>query len=156
MGDMMGRWHLNDLKKFVGDDFTKNLKTTFTTYEKKVQELVKDLDVKGKEAKKKGEVQIDKWVKQLKRSRTDIEKRVTLLVNTEADKLSKQLGEVVKNLRGISAAEVVKAAKPASKKAKSATTGKKKAQSGAPKKSKKMTSEGVVTASSEPSSTLLN
>ena len=158
MGDMMGRWHLNDLKKFVGDDFTKNLKTTFNTYEKKVQDIVKDIDVKGKEAKKKGEVQIDKWVKQLKKSRTEIEKRVSVLVNDEAKKLSKSFGEVVKNLRGISAAEM-SATKPAAKKAKSGTAGKKKA-SGAQKKSKsssrertgKVVSEGVVTASAEPSS----
>ncbi len=112
MADLMGRFNLNEWKKWVETDLSKNLKSTLTTYEKKVQGLASDLELKGKEARKKGEVHLDKWVKNLKKSRADVEKRVSTLVNAEAVKLSKSFSEMLKNLRAAAksaAPEVVKA-----------------------------------------------
>lgn len=102
MGDLMGRFNLNEWKKWVETDLSKNLKSTLNTYEQKVQGVVKDLDLRGKKARKKGEVHLEKWVKQLKRSRTDVEKRITTLVNGEATKLTRTFNDVMKNLRALS------------------------------------------------------
>ena len=122
MGDLMGRFNLNEWKKWVETDLSKNLKSTLNTYEKKVQGLASDLELKGKEARKKGEVHLEKWVKNLKRSRANVEKRVSTLVNAEAVKLSKSFSEMLKNLRAAAkkaAPEVIKTkVKPSSSKKK--------------------------------------
>lgn len=137
MGDLKGRFNLNEWKKWVETDLSKNLKSTLTTYEQKVQGVVKDLDLRSKKARKKGEVHFDKWVKQLKRSRTDVEKRITTLVNGEATKLTRTFNDVMKNLRSLSHAEKM-ASPAATAKAKPKAASKKKASKSPAQKSRKV------------------
>ena len=139
MSDLLKRFNLNEWKKWV---------ETVHVYEQKVQDVVKDFDLRGKEARKKGEKQLDKWMSQLKTSRTTLEKKISTLVNTEGAKLSKAFNELVKNVK--KAETVVKAkakpmAKTASKVTASASASKKKAKSAAPKAKKVKAKSGKQT-----------
>lgn len=91
----------------------------FGTYEKKVKSLVKEIDLKSRDAREKSKDQLDKFTEKLKNRKSDLEKRVVGLVNVEAEKLNKGLTELVSYLKTLSHEEknnVVKKVRQAAKK----------------------------------------
>lgn len=147
MSDLLKRFNLNEWKKWVD---------TIHVYEQKVQDVVKDLDARGKEARKKGEKQLDKWMAQLKVSRDTVEKKISTLVESERTKLTKAFNELVKNVKKAETAVKAKtkpAAKAATKTTASATAPKKKAAKSAPKSKKpraKVAKQTVMSLGNEP------
>jgi methyl-accepting chemotaxis protein len=86
-------------------------------YEKRLKSVVKDLDLKSRDARDKSRKQLDTFTKQLKKTRTDLEKRVKSLVNQEAKRLNEGFNELVTYLKSLSVNEQQAAAAAASGKA---------------------------------------
>lgn len=101
-------------------------------YEKRVRGIVKEIDVKSRDAREKSAQRLDRFAQHVKKTRNNVEKRVVSLVNTEGKRLNKRVNELVDYLRGISVAETktaskVKKATSARKPSRKAGTRKKKA-----------------------------
>lgn len=127
--------NLIDFKNFIQSEkfsqFTKGISTNITshlgTYEKRVRAMVKDLDLKSRDARSKSREQLDRFASQLKTTRTQLEKRVVTLVNFEADRLNKGLNELVGYLKTLSKQE--QSARNAKSRSAKKSTGKKKTSS---------------------------
>jgi hypothetical protein len=117
-----------DLKQWMNSPQVENLSKHLTDYEKRVKELVKELNLKSRDAREKGKVQLDRFTTQVQKTRTDVEKNVKTLLQQEGKVLNQKLNELVTYLKGLAANEK-KAAAPV------AETGKKKSapKSGAKK-----------------------
>lgn len=120
----------NQLTKGISEGIGHGLSDYLGTYEKKVRKIVKELDLKSRDARSKSREQLDRFTSQLKTTRGEFEKRVVTLVNHEADRLNKGFNELVSYLKTLSKQEAELKAKG---KGKTKKTGAKK--SAAPKKS---------------------
>ena len=113
-----------DFSKWAKHPAINQLTQQVTTYEKRVAGLVKDFDLKSREARERSRKQLDKVLVQLKQTRAKVEKRVTQLVQLESKKLNKRVNELVAYVSKISRQEVkVRAA--AAGRAKKTTTSRK-------------------------------
>lgn len=101
----------SELKRFLNTKQVEDLSKQFGTYEKRVREAVKQFDVKGREAKAKGQEQLDKFAAQVKRTSLELEKHFKSLVNQEGKVLNKGLNELFAYFKTLTAAA------PAQKKA---------------------------------------
>lgn len=135
-----------DLKQLFTSQQVENLSKHLTTYEKRVKELVKELDLKSRDARDKSKERLAHFTSQVRKTSTDIEKNVKDLLNQEGKVLNQKVTELVTYLKSLASNEKkaapVAAAKAAPVKvAKTVKTATKKA--GAPRKRapKKATSE---------------
>jgi hypothetical protein len=124
-----------DLKKLANSELALSLARHLDGYEKRVKEFVKEFDVKSRDARTKGQKQLDKFAGQLKRTRTDLEKRVATLFHEESRQLNQRVNELVNYLKRVTKSEKLKPESSSSKKKETA-----KAQSSdSPKTVKKTT-----------------
>jgi hypothetical protein len=121
-----------DLKKLMNKPQVENLSKHLTEYDHKVKELVKELNLKSRDAREKGKVQLDRFTAQVQKTRTDVEKNVKTLLQQEGKVLNQKVNELVTYLKGLAANEKKAAAAPVeTTKKKTAKAGTKKA--GAPR-----------------------
>lgn len=114
-----------DWKQLTHAPIVEQLTKQFTAYEQRVRRLVTEWDEKGRDARKRGVAELERFRKQLQSRKTEIEKQVVALVEREGKKLNKSFQELVN-----------KAAKAEpTKSTASAAAPKKKASSGGAKKS---------------------
>jgi hypothetical protein len=94
-----------DFSKWSKHPAIHQLTQQISNYEKKVSTLVKDFDLKSKEARERSRKQLDKVLVQLKETRSKVEKKVTDLVNMEGEKLNKRVNELVTYMNQIARKE---------------------------------------------------
>lgn len=128
---------LNQLTKGLSEGIGHGLSDYLGTYEKKVRKIVKELDLKSRDARSKSREKLDHFASQLKTTRGEFEKRVLTLVNHEAERLNKGFNDLVSYLKTLSKQEAEMKAKGKGKKAsgKKSTSSAKK--SAAPRASRK-------------------
>ncbi len=122
-----------DFKKIASTPWVANLTKQFNSYESRVKKLVKELDLKGKEARTVGRDQLVRFTDQLQKTRTQVEKKVTVLINEEGKKINDRVTELFKYLKTM--ANNVE--KPAGKKGSSQKKSSKVKSTAAKKKSSK-------------------
>lgn len=103
-----------ELKRFLSAKQVEDLSQQLDTYEKRVREAVKQFDVKGREAKAKGQVQLEKFAAQVKSTSQQLEKQIKTFMGQEGKALNKGLGELFTLFRSLTA----QPEKPAKKSAK--------------------------------------
>jgi hypothetical protein len=84
-----------DFSKWASHPSINQLTKQITTYEKRVSTLVKDFDLKGREARERSRKKLDKVLGHLKQTRSKVEKKVTHLVTLEGKKLNKKVNELL-------------------------------------------------------------
>ena len=116
-----------DLKRLANSALANNLTKHLNEYESKVKEMVHGFDLKSRHAREKSRKRLDEFAKQLKRTRGDLEKRVSALVSQEGIRLNKRVGELFNYLKSVAGNEKLsfRAAPSKKKKTKSASKTKK-------------------------------
>ena len=122
-----------DLKKIANTPWVENLTKQFNGYESRVKRLVKDIDLKGREARTKGKKQLNRFTHQLQKTRNEVEKKVTVLINKESKKLNGKVTELFKYLKTMANNEKQVKVKKTTAKKRNTVSAKKKA---APKKNR--------------------
>ncbi len=138
MAEKSAKKTLLGVKEMLGSslrnsDFLHGISKQWTSYEKRVKSLVKDLDLKSRDARDKSRKQLDVFANQLQKTKVDVEKKVVSLVNYEAGRLNQGFNELVTYLKSLSTNE--KLAKPATKGKSKAKSPAKRAPSSKGKKS---------------------
>jgi len=113
-----------ELRRFLNAKQVEDLSKQLDSYEKRVRQAVKQIDVRGREAKTLGKGQLDKFTKQVKRTGKQLEKQLTTLVKSEGKMLNKGLNDLFGYFRMLSKSEK-KAKSPAKSPAKKRTAAKK-------------------------------
>ncbi len=107
----------SELKRFLNAKQVQELSRQLDTYEKRVREAVKQFDVKGREARTKGQEQLDKFAEQVKKTGQDLERQLKAFMSQEGKQLNKGLNELFTYFKGIRQSETPKrAVKTAAKK----------------------------------------
>lgn len=104
-----------DLKGILQSEFVSGISKQLNVYEKKVKELVKDLNLRSVEAREKSRQQLDLFAEQIKKTRDEVEKKVVTVVNLETQRLNKGVTDLVSYLKTVAKHEKT-AAKTVSKK----------------------------------------
>lgn len=78
-----------------------------THYEDQIKDLVEDWDLKSREAREKSQAQLDKVLNQIKKTRVDLEKRVTKLVTVEKKRINTNLNDLMSFIKSVSRKEKV-------------------------------------------------
>lgn len=86
-----------DLKK-IAQTQLKTVTDQLTSYEKRAKQLVKDFELTGKDAKQKSRAQLDSVVEQLRKTRTELEDKVKLLVEKESGRIDKKVNDLFDTL----------------------------------------------------------
>jgi len=94
-----------DFNKWAKHPAIDQLSQQLSTYEKKVTNLVKEFDLKGRQAKERSRKKLDKLVVQLKATRGKVEKRINHLVSAESKKLNRRVNDLVSYLTQVSRQE---------------------------------------------------
>jgi hypothetical protein len=84
-----------DLKRLADSALANNLSKHLNEYEAKVKEMVRDFDLKSREARDKSRERLDRFLAQLKQTRGDLEKKVTDIAHVEGERLNKRVSELV-------------------------------------------------------------
>jgi len=123
-----GKWAQNvkknmklDFKEISSNPMVKNLSEQWVTYEKRVKTLIRDFDLKSRDARVKGKEHLDKFLVQLKKTRTQLESNIRVFAKNESKVLNKGFNDLVVYLKTLSQKEAA-AAKKASTKRKTKTT----------------------------------
>ena len=113
-----------DLKRLANSALANNLSKHLNEYESKVKEMVHGFDLKSRYAREKSRKRLDEFAKQLKKTRGDLEKRVSTLVNQEGVRLNKRVTELFNYLKSVAGNEKIglRAAPSKKKKASKAST----------------------------------
>jgi hypothetical protein len=139
---------LVDIKGLLKSQWVSGLSKHLNTYEKKVKELVHELDLKSRDARDKSRKQLDQFTQQLRKTRTDVERKVLTIVNQESQRLNKGLAELVVYLRSVAQNETGKievvAKSPKSTKSGARAKVQKKTSKKNPKKSQKKSKKSAV------------
>lgn len=90
-----------DFKEVLKSPWVNRVSKQVATYEKRLRVLVNDLDLKSREAREKSKQRLDEFQTQVKRTRSDVEKRVVTLVNEEAVRLNKHFADVLSYLKSL-------------------------------------------------------
>lgn len=91
----------SDLKRWASSDFVRGLSRQFSDYEVRVKEVVRDFDLRSRDAREKSRDQIEKFAKQLKKTRAKVEGQVNTLLSTEGHKLNGRVRQVFNYLKTI-------------------------------------------------------
>ncbi len=128
-----------DFKKLSKGEIVSQVTKQLGAYEKRVQGLIKGFDIKSRDARSKSRKQIDKFAKQINKTRSNLEKQLTSVIHKESKWLEKGVNELFKKLKNVAKDEKLATSKggkkPAKKKAK--TAAKKKSAKGATKSVRK-------------------
>lgn len=96
-----------------GAELLKHFSEQLQGYEAQLKELVGEFDSKSREARDKSQAKLDNVLDQVKKSRSEIEKRVAKLVDTERKRLNANLSDFVTFLKSVSKKEKAPARKKA-------------------------------------------
>ncbi len=88
-----------ELNKLAKSELGKSLNLHILDYEKKLQKLVRELELRGQDFKAKGKERFNQITTQVKRTRIDLEKRAADLLEREGKRLNHRLGELAKALK---------------------------------------------------------
>lgn len=77
-----------DLKKIANSALVSNLSKQFNSYENRVRKFVTEFDLKSREARTRSRKQIDQFADQLQKTRKEVEKRVTKVIEKEGKRLN--------------------------------------------------------------------
>mgnify|MGYP003395825186 FL=1 len=80
-----------DLKKLKGLPVLNHFSEQLDGYENRLKGIVRDLDLRSKDARLKSRKKLDAFTGQLKRTRTDMEKQVLKIVTREGKKINNGL-----------------------------------------------------------------
>lgn len=105
-----------DLKRLMGSPFFGNLTRQFNDYEGRVRRLVKDFDLKSRQARIKSIERIEKINDQIQEARLKVEKKVKSVLQDEGERFNRRVRDLVRYLNTISTVENI-APPPAAKKA---------------------------------------
>jgi len=94
-----------DFSKWAKHPAISQLTQQISSYEKRISHLVKDFDLKGREARERSRKQLNEVLGQLKRTRSKVEKKVTDLVQVEAKRLNKRVSDLMAYISKISKQE---------------------------------------------------
>lgn len=122
-----------------------DLKRLASSYEDRVRKMVHDFDLKSREARENSLKQFDKFAVQLRKTRGNVEKRVTALLNEEGKRLNEAVTELFQYLKSMSKDEKI-AQKGASKKKPSKA---RLSETGTKKRSRKKSTAGASPAASQ-------
>lgn len=106
----MSQMQMIDIKGLLDSRWVQGVSKQVNTYEKKVKGLVKDLDLKTRDAREKSQKQLDRFTVQIKKTRGQLEARVVEVVNQEAARLNKGFVELVTYLKSLANNETLKTA----------------------------------------------
>jgi len=96
-----------DLKQLANSALVHNLSEHLTQYEKQVKKLVHEFDLRSRDAREKSRVKLDRFANQIKRTRADLEKRVTGLLHLEGKRINEGLTNVLEYLKNVTQTETV-------------------------------------------------
>lgn len=96
----------SDWKKIAASPWMATLSKQFNYYEGKVKSLVHEFDLKSQVARIKGKKQINKFSAQLKKTRKEVEKKVTKLLNEEGHLINDKVSELVDYLKSMAQEEL--------------------------------------------------
>lgn len=96
-----------DVSKWSNKPSIKQLTQQLTSYEQRLSALVKDFDLKGRDARIRSRQKLDQVLTQLKETRSKVEETVTSLVNAEGKKLNKKVNNLVSYLNGLARKEAM-------------------------------------------------
>jgi hypothetical protein len=82
-----------DLKKLSKSELVENLSRHLSAYEDRWKKVLRDFDVKSRDARDRSREQWDKFSRQLKDRRVELEKRVTNTFQVESKRLSRQINQ---------------------------------------------------------------
>ena len=82
-----------DLKNLSKKELVENLSKHLTAYEERWKQLMKEFDVKSRDARERSRTQWERFSKQIRDRRSELEKRVTDLFQQETQKLSRQINQ---------------------------------------------------------------
>lgn len=110
-GDFMTKNDVKaELKKLANSQLARNLSQHIRNYEKRLSKLVRELDLKTHDVREQGMVRLKKLNAELKKTRTDLEKRVRSILNEEGKHLTQRLTNVVEKLSNLAKTESAKTA----------------------------------------------
>ena len=98
-----------DFNKLANNPKLTHFTQQLNGYENRVASFVKDFDIKSREARERSRHQLDKFLRQIKRTRSEVEKKVATLVNQEGKKLNKRINELFSYLKTLAQKEKAKA-----------------------------------------------
>lgn len=118
----------SDLKRLADTPFAHNLTKQFSAYEDRVREVVHGLELKSREARAQSLKRIDEFTDQLKKTRGQVEKKVSTLLNEEGKRLNAKVTELLNYLKSMARDEKLaqKGKKKSSAKARANQNGAKK------------------------------
>ena len=111
--------HLPDGAHTILNQVSKQL----NDYESRVKTFVQDMDLKSRDARVRSRKHLDQLVTQIRKTRINLESRISEVVNSEGKRLNEKVNEVLKRL--VLTAKAEKKAKTASRSKTKATTTKK-------------------------------
>lgn len=124
-----------DLKKLANSQVVVPLTKQLNAYEKKARGLMKEFDLRSKDAREKGKARFDELLVQLKKTRTDVETKVRALIEEESKRLNGRVQELFETLRSVGQTDAETTKAPAKAAASKPSTRKK--STGARKTTKK-------------------
>lgn len=141
----------SDLKKLANSHWVLPLTKQLNTYEVKAKALVKEFDLKSRDARDKSKARLDEILGQLKKTRGEVETKVRTVFEEESKRLNARVTELFGTLRTLAQLDPVeetkkaKAAVSEAKPAKKKKTAARKASPSAPKKARKVAKADVET-----------
>jgi hypothetical protein len=94
-----------DLKKLSKSHLLENLSQHLNGYEKRVRSLVRDFDLRSRDAREKSREQLDRFADRLREARGNVETKVAAVLNQEGQRLNKGVQELLNYLKTASKSE---------------------------------------------------
>jgi hypothetical protein len=110
-----------DLKKLANSQVVEPLTKQLNVYEKKAKDLVKEFDLRSREARDKSKARLDEFFVQLKKTRTEVEAKVRTVFEEESKRLNTRVNDLLESLRTVAQVDTPKAAPAQAPKAASAS-----------------------------------
>ena len=95
----------DDLAKLLNSPMVASLTKRLDFYEARVQQVLRELDLRSQEARRKSRKQVEKFAGQLGKARVEVEKRVGEVLEREAKKLNNRAMDLVTYLKAVALTE---------------------------------------------------
>jgi len=94
-----------DIKKIANSQIVTGISKQFNEYEGRVRKLVQEFDLKSREARQRSRRQIDQFTNQLQKTRKQVERRVTDVIEKEGKILNGRATVLFKYLKSVANSE---------------------------------------------------
>jgi hypothetical protein len=98
-----------ELSRLANSPFVGNISKQISVYETRVKRLVSDFDSRSRNARERSKRHLDQLSTQLKKTRGDVEKRITTLWKHEGTRLNKSVNELVTYIKAMTKKEAAAA-----------------------------------------------